>query len=389
VSLPSAAEVEHADWPALVRFAEELGLNPKGRSAIVRMRVLDHVRRRTRREPWTPGGEHIAPLLTRLGHPEAATRIWESAIRLEAPAPWVGYGSARLAAGELEEARKAYERAAQMGDAVAHLHRAELLAARGDVLGAVGACDAYLAERPEDLRALALRSGFLARGGSIDEATSALRRAADAHPDLAVAWRGLGLLLLKAGRPQDASAALRTATQTDERDADAWVLRGTALLLAGRPKEAIGAYREALEKFPDRADALNNLGVAYVASGSAKSGIVNLERASKRLESPQVLLNLARARELAERKADALRTYERVLRVAPKESEAVAGRKRLGPTKPAKTPARSPRKKRTPVPRKAPPPAPIPRTAGARKRSPRKSASRKSRAPRRRPPRRR
>ena len=51
MSLPRVAEVEHADWPTLKRMASELELNPKGRSAIVRMRVLDHVRRRTRAEP--------------------------------------------------------------------------------------------------------------------------------------------------------------------------------------------------------------------------------------------------------------------------------------------------------------------------------------------------
>ena len=379
MSLPSVAEVEHADWPALVRIAEELGLNPKGRSGLVRMRVLDHVRRRSRPEPWRPGGEHMAPLLTRLGHPEVATRIWESAIRLDAPAPWVGYGAARLAAGELEEALKAYDRAAQMGDPIAHLHRAELLAACGDVLGAVQACDAYLAGHPEDLRALALRAGFLARGGSLDEAISALRRAADAHPDVPIAWRGLGLLLLKSGRPQEASEVLRTATERDERDVDAWILRGTASLLAGRPKDAIGAYREALEKVPDRADALNNLGVAYLAGGSAKSAIVNLERASKRLESPQVLLNLARARELAERKTDALRAYERVLRVAPKESEAVAGRKRLAPPRSAK-PTKAAKSKRPDKPRAKPPrgerksPA---RKVGARRGKPAKSSRRR------------
>jgi len=35
VSLPSLAEVEHADWPVLKKMAAGLGLNPKGRSAVV------------------------------------------------------------------------------------------------------------------------------------------------------------------------------------------------------------------------------------------------------------------------------------------------------------------------------------------------------------------
>src|SRR5205823_13879585 len=43
VSVPSAAEVEHADWPTLQRMCGSLGLNPKGRSGVVRMRVLENL----------------------------------------------------------------------------------------------------------------------------------------------------------------------------------------------------------------------------------------------------------------------------------------------------------------------------------------------------------
>src|SRR2546425_5935131 len=114
VSVPSAAEVEHADWPSLQRMCGTLGLNPKGRSAVVRMRVLDHVRRRSRPESWRAGPAQLAPLLTRLGFPDLAARLWESTIQLDAPAPWVGLGEADLARGRFTEASKAFGRAAQM-----------------------------------------------------------------------------------------------------------------------------------------------------------------------------------------------------------------------------------------------------------------------------------
>src|SRR6266704_7210163 len=110
VSVPSAAEVEHADWPTLRQMCESLGLNPKGRSGVVRMRVLDHVRRRTRPESWRAGPAHLAPLLTRLGFPDLAVRLWESTIQLDAPAPWVGLGEADLARGRFTEASKAFGR---------------------------------------------------------------------------------------------------------------------------------------------------------------------------------------------------------------------------------------------------------------------------------------
>src|SRR5256886_17542096 len=86
VSLPPLAEVEHAEWPVLKHMCESLGLNPKSRSAVVRMRVLDHVRRHARAEPWRAKREHIAPLLTRPGVPQGSPDVWESTSQLDAPA---------------------------------------------------------------------------------------------------------------------------------------------------------------------------------------------------------------------------------------------------------------------------------------------------------------
>src|SRR5207247_10200778 len=130
--LPSAADVQHAGWPALHRTCGSLGLNPKGRSGVVRMRVLENLRRRGRPEPWRAGRDHLAALLTRLGFPDLSEDLWESAIRLDAPAPWVGLGHAPIAGGCLSEAVKSFDRAAQMGDASSLLHRAAALGAGGD-----------------------------------------------------------------------------------------------------------------------------------------------------------------------------------------------------------------------------------------------------------------
>src|SRR5438445_13424580 len=87
VSLPSLAEVEHSDWPSLQRMCETLGLNPKGRSAIVRMRVADYVRHRAHPPSWRPAREHQAALLPRPGPPDLAECGWHPTIRLADPAP--------------------------------------------------------------------------------------------------------------------------------------------------------------------------------------------------------------------------------------------------------------------------------------------------------------
>lgn len=344
MSLPSPSEIEHADWTLLKKSAEDLGLNPKGRSDVVRARILDHIRRRTRPEPWRPAAESQAALLTCLGFPDPAIRIWQPGIRLDAPGAWVGLGRAQLVAGDLQEAVKSFDRAAQMGSASAFLHRAEALAAGGDFDAAIRACDAFLAYRPDDLRGLILKANFLARGGWSEEGAAVLRNVFEAHPDVPGLWRGVGTILLKGRRPDPAAEAFREAARSEPSDADAWANRGAALLLAGRIREATGSLREALEVDSHHAVALNNLGIAYLRSGQAKSAAVNLQRAAKHLESPTVLLNLAKVLESERTRSKALEAYDHLLRLKPRDSEALAARRRLRPAR--RKPSAAPRRRR-------------------------------------------
>jgi tetratricopeptide (TPR) repeat protein len=336
VNLPSLAEVEHADWTSLQRMCESLGLNPKGRSAVVRMRVADFVRHRGQPPSWRPARAHQAALLTRIGHPDLAERVWESTMQLDTPGPWAGLGHAQLAGGVLPEAAKSFSRAAQLGEPGTELHRAEVLAAGGDYAAAAAACDAHLASQPRDLRGILMKVSFLTRAGFEEEATKVLRAAIDLHPEAPELARSLGLALLRSGHAEAAADALHGAMQRDSKDAGAASARGAALLLAGRTREAIGVLREALEWDPDRADALNNLGVAYLAMGEMKPAAVTLERAAKRLESPRILLNLAKVLEAENRRGEAAGAYEQVLRLRPKDTEGRAGKKRLAPPSKAK-----------------------------------------------------
>jgi len=381
MSLPSLAEVEHADWPALQSLCASLGLNPKGRSSVVRLRVLDHVRRRVRPELWRPGAQQQASLLTRLGHPDTATRLWESTIQLDEPAPWIGLGRAQLGAGDLPEAARSFERAAQMGDAAANLHRAEALAAAGNYEGAVRACDAFLAARPRDLRALLLKANFLARGGWASEASTILRDTFESHPDARELWKGLGSLLLRGGRPEAAAEAFREAVRAFPDDMDSWINRGAALLLAGQTREAVGVLREVLEKDPRQAVALNNLGVAYLREGQAKSAAINLERAAKHMETPLILRNLAAVEATTHRRSPARESHARRPERKPHPA-VVAARKRPRPPRRSKSPR--PRKARPAAPKKRPrrPAARPKKKAPARRRSASKDVRRKTAAPR-------
>src|SRR5256886_3570464 len=223
VSLPSLAEVEHSDWPSLQRMCETLGLNPKGRSAVVRMRVADYVRHRAHSPSWRPAREHQAALLTRLGHPDLAEHVWESTIQLEAPAPWVGLGHAQLAGGFLAEAAKSFARAAQMGDPSGELHRAETLAAGGDYPRAGGAREAPLPTHAPCPPGLPMKTPFLAPPGSPGDGLKVLHTAAELHPEVSLLKRTLGLALLRSGHHAAAADALQEAAHRDPKDTDAEV----------------------------------------------------------------------------------------------------------------------------------------------------------------------
>jgi tetratricopeptide (TPR) repeat protein len=262
-------------------MCESLGLSPKGRSAVVRMRVLDHVRQRSRPEPWRAGQDHMAVLLTRLGYPDLAERLLESTVQLDAPARWIGLGQAQLAAGFLSQATKSFDLAARMGDASALLHRAEALAAGGQYDRAIQACESYLAAHPGDLRAIGMRADFLTRAGFADEGARILAAAADATRDLSGVSSAVGCAYLKAGRAEAAVGFFQDAMAADPRDVESRINCGVALLLIGRPREALEVLQEALTIDPNRAEATHNLGVVRSKLVQAEPAAAAIESAAK------------------------------------------------------------------------------------------------------------
>src|SRR5256885_391433 len=201
------------------------------------MRVLDQVRRRAHPEAWRAGRDHMAALLTRLGFPNLSEDLWESTIRLDAPAPWVGLGQAQVAGGFLSEAAKSFDRAVQMGDRSALLHRAEALGAGGDYDRAIAACESYLAGRPGDLRTLGMKADFLARSGFKEQAARVLLAAADAHPEAPFLRSSAGTSFLKAGRPAGAVGAFGLPQAADAAEIAGAMQQGVPLpVLRPRPE---------------------------------------------------------------------------------------------------------------------------------------------------------
>ena len=164
-----------------------------------------------------------------------------------------------------------------------------------------------------------------------------------------------------------AAEAYREAIRASADDLASWINRGAALLLAGQAKEAVGVLREVLEKDPRQAVALNDLGIAYLREGRTKSAAVNLERAAKHMETPQVARNVAAVQAAAQRAPASIPVSRRRkakprIPAAPRASEPPPSRSRRAPARPRKRrpavpgkrtrrPATRPRKRR-PAPRR-------------------------------------
>src|SRR2546428_10545535 len=204
----------------------------------------------------------MAALLTRLDFPNLSEDLWESTIRLDAPASWVRLGQAQVAGRFRSEAAKSFDRAGQMGDRSALLHRAEALGAGGDYDRAIAACEWYLAGRPEDLRALGMKADFLARSGFKEEAARVLLVAADAHPEAPFLRSAAGTSFLKAGRPEVALEAFGLPMPADSAGVGGAGNHCAAPLLLGGTPEAAVLFQKTPQAGPDRAEALNNLGLA-------------------------------------------------------------------------------------------------------------------------------
>ena len=354
MTMPSAAEVEVAEWPALKAFASDLGLNPKGRSAIVRRRVLDHLRAKAGAAEWKAGKAEQAALLTRIGLGEAAGDLWESTISLDAPAPWVGLGTAYLRAGRAEEAMKCFDRAIGMGDSGARLHKAHALLESGKPDEALAEVEEAIAERSGDVRALARRVALAEAGGRIDDAVAA----ATALAGTGHGRTALARILMHAGRFEEAGKALEAHVAERPEDSVAWNNLGACFAKRGRWEKAHDAFRRAANLDPRDAGVLNNLAVALAATGKGDEALRRLQAARRIAEDPCIVANEAALRERMKLPAAPPAVRGRAPTIAPARPPPVAGKAQLAPmgrmrkslpkraprrlAKPAREPAKAP-----------------------------------------------
>lgn len=146
-------------------------------------------------------------------------------------------------------------------DAAAAYRRAIDLGAGGDAWYRLGVVQVNLAE--------------------LEAAEASFRRSLEMAPDMAVATRELGKVLLDRGRTAEADALLGPLTEQLPDDAATWYLAGMAAARTGDHDRAVDAFRQAVVSDPDHADAHYNLGLSLRQTGDTDAAREALSRAQE------------------------------------------------------------------------------------------------------------
>ena len=165
--------------------------------------------------------------------------------------------------------------------------------------------------------------------GLVDEAETALSRAARRAPGHSEAHNRLGILYLDQQRTDEAIVRFRSAVRAAPKNADVHNNYGFALMAAGRHAEAVPVLRTALMLDGSQPKTRNNLGFALAVSGEDKAALRVL-RAGVSNDSAQY--NLALAQELRGDPERALATYKLALKANPDLEAATQAIARLSET---------------------------------------------------------
>ena len=148
---------------------------------------------------------------------------------------------------------------------------------------------------------LLLQAGVgLRDGGHLADSETALRRALAVRPK-AAAHAHLGWTLMRRGRLDEAAASFETALRLDPRDSMALSGMGEVWLSRDRYPEAAAAFKRAIASGTPTAGTLNSFGITLALGGEPAAAVHAFEAAARLSPTPDILANLARAREAARR----------------------------------------------------------------------------------------
>jgi tetratricopeptide (TPR) repeat protein len=164
------------------------------------------------------------------------------------------------------------------------------------------------------------------RLGALEQAREHLEAVLRDHPADAAALRELVAMDLQARNPERALERLNEIIPQNPDAGELYALRGRLWLGFKRGDELAFAteaeqdFKTAIEKSPDRLEGYGGLASLYRRTGRLDEAIATFERArDTRPEDPTVRLILAILLEQAERARAAIREYEAVIRLEPKQ----------------------------------------------------------------------
>ena len=159
--------------------------------------------------------------------------------------------------------------------------------------------------------------------GLLNEAAASYRRALKIKPDYAEAHSNLGNALKDLGRLDEALASYRRALALKPDSADAHNNLGTVLKDLGQLDAAVASYRRAIEVKPDFADAYNNLGTALKDLGQLDAALASYRRLLElKPDFAEAHNNLGNVLKDFGQHEDALASYRNALKIKPDLAEA-------------------------------------------------------------------
>lgn len=323
---PSIEDIEKADWATLKRYCGELGLSHKGKSTLIRRRLIQFLESESQAEERALAPVHLPAILNSLGKWDGALGFWQRLVATEDPAVWMGLGTTYLLACDFATARRCFEQAVKAGGGrAAVLQLVETVLSAGDHAQALSILNEHIGKAPQDLLLLLRRLLLLQREGRQSDYVLDLDNMLRIAPEVPELWNLRGVAHIQSSSPDRALECFRTAKNLDTEDAVYWNNVGVTLITIGRVPEAIGFLEEAVARDGRYSDALNNLGVAYLREGKLTKATEMLSQAVRVDKRSRYLVNLAYA--WSKRKngrSKALRYLKQALEKDPANKEAAA-----------------------------------------------------------------
>jgi tetratricopeptide (TPR) repeat protein len=238
-------------------------------------------------------------------------------------------GNALLQKGRVDEAITHFQKALQINpdNVEAHNSLGNALLKKGNVDEAIVHYQKALQINPDSMEAHYNLGNAFRQKGRIDKAIVHYQKALQINPDYAEAHNNLGSAFLQMGRMDEAIIQYQTALRIKPDYAEAHNNLGNAFRQMGRMDEAIVHYQKALQIKPDYPGALNNLArvLATCPQASLRNGNKAVELAQRANQltgdgNPVVLGTLAAAYAEAGRFPEAVKTAQRALQLAERQS---------------------------------------------------------------------